>query len=234
MKKILIAGLAIVLIFVVVGVIAEDKIPLEVRIKSVKGEVEVKSLETQWEKASTGMVLKEGAQISTGFGAEAELIMADNSVVVVYQLTQMKIDSFFREKAKVKTGLNLNIGKIRARVQKVGEELSDFNVVTPTSVVSVRGTGMDIFQSDIGTLVGCLENVLVLRDMLGRREVVRVNQESEARLGEVPASVIDKMQEKAKVDTAALGMTREEIKGRQTVDVPEVKPGEPGKSGSVI
>ena len=231
-KGLIIAGIFAV-VLAVVGVVAEDKIPLEVRIKSVKGDVEVKSSGGDWEKAVAGMVLKEGAQVSSGYGAGAELVMADNSVVTVSQLTQIKIDKFFKEKAKVMTDLGLKIGKIRAKVQRVGEELSDFKVVTPTSVVSVRGTGMDVLETDRGTNVRSLEHMVVVRDILGRPELVRPNQESNVRPGEVPTSVVTEMQDRAKVNTAVLGLTASEITGRHDSDVPEPKPGEPGKSGSV-
>jgi hypothetical protein len=231
-KGLILAGIFAVLLMVV-GVVAEDKISLEVTIKSVKGDVEVKSRGGEWEKAAAGAVLKEGAQISTGFGAEAELVMANNSVVVVSQLTQIKIDKFFKEKTAVKTDLGLKIGKIRAKVQRVGQELSDFKVVTPTSVVSVRGTGMDVLETDRGTNVRSLEHIVVVRDTLGRPEVVRPNQESNVRPGEVPTSVVTEMQDRAKVDTATVGLTREEVVERHDADIPEVKPGEPGKSGSV-
>jgi hypothetical protein len=145
----------------------------------------------------------------------------------------MKIDKFFREKAKVSTSLDLKIGKIRARVQRVGEEISDFKVVTPTSVVSVRGTGMDVLETDKGANVRSLQHKLEVRDNLGRPEIVRPDQDTNVRPGEVPTQVVVEMQDRAKVDTAAIGLTREEIIQRQDVDVPEVKPGEPGKSGSV-
>lgn len=234
MKKVLISGIVIALIFVVAGVIAEDKIPLEARIKSVTGDVEVRLPgTTAWQKASKGMMLKEGTAVSSGYDAEAELILADNSVVKVYSLTQIKIDKFFREKAKVKTGINLNIGKVRANVQRVGDEMSDFNVVTPTSVVSVRGTGMDVNESDRGTNVQSLIHTVEVRDNLGRREVVRTGQESNIMPGEVPTSVIMESQQKSKVNTSVIGQTRVEVQAKQDVDIPEVKPGEPGKSGSV-
>lgn len=231
-RGLIIVGI-VAMLLVVAGVIAEDKIPLEVRIKSVKGDVEVKSSGGDWEKAAAGMVLKEGAQVSSGYGAGAELVMADNSVVTVSQLTQIKIDKFFKEKAAVKTDLGLKIGKIRAKVQRTGEELSDFKVVTPTSVVSVRGTGMDVLETDRGTNVRSLEHMVVVRDTLGRPELVRPNQESNVRPGETPTSVVTEMQNRSKVDTAVLGLTASEITGRHDSDVPEPKPGEPGKSGSV-
>jgi hypothetical protein len=180
------------------------------------------------------MELNEGDRISTGFNSEAKLLLADNSVVVIYQLTQVKIDEFFRERAKVRTGLNLKIGKIRAHVQRVGEELSDFDVVTPTSVVSVRGTGMDVFETDRGTNVMSLQHQVEVRDRaLGRRERVQPNQETNVRPGEVPTLVVNEIQQKSKTNTAVIGQTRVEVQARQDADIPEAKPGEAGKSGSV-
>jgi len=176
------------------------------------------------------MVLKEGVMISTGFNAGAELELADNSMLKVYQLTMIKIDKFFKEKAKIKTDINLNIGKVRAHVQKIGEELSDFNVVTPTSVVSVRGTGMDIHESDRGTNVRGLEHVVEVRDTLGRREAVSPGQESDVKPGEAPTSVTMKMQDKSKADTTIAGLTKTEVQARYDADVPEVRLGEPEKT----
>lgn len=234
MKKAFIAGIIMVFVLAVVVVIAEDKIPLEVRIKSIKGDVEVKLQGDPWQTAASGMVLKEGAQLSTGFDAEAELILADNSIVKVSQLTQMKIDEFFREKAKVKTGIDLKIGKISAKVQRVGEELSDFNVVTPTSVVSVRGTKTDVRETDKGTDVQTWEHMVDVRDkQFSRPVLVRPGQETTVEPGRAPTPVEIESQMRAKADTAVYGMTREEKIERREQDRPEVRPGEPGKLGSV-
>jgi hypothetical protein len=233
MRKLITGCVFVAFMVLICGVVAEDKIPLDVTIKSVKGDVEIKAPGGAWEKASSGSKLREGTLLSTGFGAEAELILADNSAVTVYQLTQLKIDKFFREKAKVKTDLDLNIGKVRAEVQRVGDQLSDFNVVTPTSVVSVRGTGMDVFQTDRGTDARGLVHTIEVRDNLGRRELVGPNQQTMVCPGEVPTPVVAECQNRAKVDTSVLGLTKGEIRGRQAIDIPEMAPGNPGKAGSI-
>lgn len=234
MKKTLIAGLAIVLIFVVAGVIAEDKIPLEVRIKSITGDVDVRMPgTTAWQDATRGMVLKEGAAISTGYGSGAELQMADNSIVIVYQLTQIKIDNFFREKATVKTKINLRIGKIKAQVQKVGERLSDFDVVTPTSVVSARGTITRIGETDFGTRASSEESAVTVRGQRGAEERVEAGQETSVAPGEVATSVVVERLRRSKANTTVLGQTRAEVRAKDAAGAPEVKPGEPGKIGSI-
>ena len=234
MKKVLIAGLVIALVFVVVGVIAEDKIPLEVTIKSMKGDVDIRLPGgIEWKRASMGMVLKEGTQISTGYGAEAELQLADSSIVNVYQLTQIGIDKFFRERAKVKTKINLKIGRVKAKVQRIEDELSDFDVVTPTSVVSARGTVTRVGETDFGTNASAEKHTIEVRDTKGRKEIVREGQESNVKPGETPTQVVVERMQKAKVDTAVIGLTKLEVKQRQTVDIPQVRPGEPGDAGSV-
>lgn len=233
MKKILIAGLVIALVFVVVGVIAEDKIPLEVRIKSMKGDVDIRLPGgIEWKRASQGMVIKEGTQISTGYGAEAELQLADSSIVNVYQLTQIGIDKFFRERAKVKTNINLKIGRVKAKVQRIEDELSDFDVVTPTSVVSARGTVTKVGETDFGTDASAEKHTIEVRDNKGRREVVRQGQVSKVKPGEVPTQVVVERLKAAKVNVAVIGESRSETKRREIGDMIQVKPGVQ-KSGSV-
>jgi len=233
MKKVFIAGIVIALIFVVAGVIAEDKIPLEVRIKSMKGDVDIRLPGgIEWKRAAQGMVLKEGTQLSTGYGAEAELQLADSSIVNIYQLTQVGIDKFFRERAKVKTKINLKIGKIKAKVQRIEDELSDFDVVTPTSVVSARGTVTRVGETDFGTNASAEKHTIEVRDNKGRREVVREGQVSNVKPGEVVSQVVVERQEAAKVNVAVIGESRAETRGRQAGDLIQVKPGVQ-KAGSV-
>ena len=91
--------------FLVMGNAAAQQ-ALKATIESVKGEVETKLMNSNsWQPAHTGMILKKGDSLSTGFDAEALLKFEDNSKVTVNSLTILTIDEFFREGPKVKTNL---------------------------------------------------------------------------------------------------------------------------------
>lgn len=121
---------------------------LEVTIDAIEGEVEVRHFrEKDWVPAVKGMVLKEGARISTGFKAKAILLFSDNSAAVVNSLTQMTISRFSKDGNSVKTDLSLRIGSIRVKVKENQPVKTDMKISTPNATASVRGTEINEVKS---------------------------------------------------------------------------------------
>lgn len=98
-----------------------------------------------WLPVEMGTVLKQGDEISVDPDGSATLAFADNSTVVLTDITQLKIASFFTEGGVVRTEILLKMGKVAAKVNKSEATKSDFRIKQPTATASVRGTRFSVF-----------------------------------------------------------------------------------------
>jgi hypothetical protein len=120
------------------------------------------------------MQVPTGATISTGFNSEAVLAIGD-SVLTVDPLTRMALDELIQSEGLVKSSMNLNVGRVSANVQTAEGLNSDFQVKSPLSTASVRGT---IFTFN-GTTIEVSEGVVTITNNLGQtRRIVAGNSSS--------------------------------------------------------
>ncbi|MCM8773389.1 MAG: FecR domain-containing protein [Candidatus Omnitrophica bacterium] len=121
-------------------------------IEEIKGKVEVKSSGGRWEEAKLGMVLREEDTIRTKGNSYALLSLRGEEEAIVeikenseLMLSELGID----EEGVTRTLLDLAIGEVLIKVDKLRERGSNFEVKTPTSIVGVRGT---IFSVKVETI----------------------------------------------------------------------------------
>ena len=137
----------VVAVFTVLASAAETK--RTATISEIQGSVEVKNTQGKWSTAKTGMVLNQGDEVRTkgksyaildldGNAKTAKVEMKENSQLSLAQLMENKA-----ENAQT-TMLDLSIGKILIKVQKLATTKSKFEVKTPTSIVGVRGTTFSV------------------------------------------------------------------------------------------
>ena len=103
-----------------------------------------------WLPLEKNTVMKQGDEITCDPDGTATLAFADNSTVVVRNVTQLKIASFFTEGGIVKTEVLLKMGEVAAQVNKSAATKSDFKIKSPTDVSSVRGTIFTVFADPVG------------------------------------------------------------------------------------
>ncbi|HHT9119775.1 MAG TPA: FecR family protein [Candidatus Hypogeohydataceae bacterium YC41] len=115
--------------------------PLEVTIKEVDGDVEVRFPDKlDWEKAAVGMRLKEGVEVRTGPFSHATLDFQNLSTCIIDSFSYLTIDKFLLTPTAAVTRLNLKVGAIISNVKPDAKLPADYKVITPTLVASVRGT----------------------------------------------------------------------------------------------
>ena len=113
-------------------------------ISDVKGTVEMKTSVGSWQAAKVGAVLTQGDVITTkadswvtlnlGGPEEATINVKPNSQLALAELTTNE------KKGVQNTLLDLAMGEILIKTQKLHAKESKFEVKTPTSIVGVRGT----------------------------------------------------------------------------------------------
>jgi hypothetical protein len=119
------------------------------QIASLNGTAEVRAAgQEKWIPASVGTVLNEGDTLKVAKQSWALLNVDDGKIatVEVKEGSQMVIAELQADaKAETsKTLLDLAIGEVLIKAQKVHGENSKFEVKTPTSIVGVRGTTFNV------------------------------------------------------------------------------------------
>ena len=149
-------------------------------LRNISGKVEISNNGSgNWAKATEGMVVNLSDTISTGFGAAATLDLG-YSKIALKPLTRMSLDMFLATKNKVSTSLFLQVGSVKAEVDSSKGIKQSFQVQSPFSTASVRGT---IFEFD-GRRLSVLQGTVAL--FVGRptriiqRQITRQKEESEA------------------------------------------------------
>lgn len=118
------------------------------KVADLKGDVTVKlSKEADWSAVKAEMILSEGAVLKTGADSWAYLIIGKEAATVeVKENSQIFISELKKgeQNNAQKTLLDLAVGKILVKAQKLQSEESRFEVKTPTSLVGIRGTTFEV------------------------------------------------------------------------------------------
>lgn len=155
--------LAVVIILTIVATAAFAQ---SATFEEVNGKVEIRRAGGSWEPAAVGMNIDRDTTISTGFGATAELTLAD-STLQVEQLTRMTLVRLVESSDAVDTEVFLNVGRVSANV-RTAERRQAFEVRSPVSTAAVRGTRfrfdgqrLQVFEGNVsfGNAMGQSRNV---------------------------------------------------------------------------
>lgn len=138
---------ALVITLATIGYAAEKR---TAQIVSLDGTAQVKAAgQDGWVPAQVGMVLNEGDTLKMaekswamlnvdGKGQAATVEVREGSQLL---LSELLVD---QETGTSKTLLDLAMGEVLIKAQKVHGEESKFEVKTPTSIVGVRGTTFNV------------------------------------------------------------------------------------------
>ena len=119
------------------------------QVMSLNGTAEMRqSGQSAWTPAIVGMVLSEGDTMKTSAGSWALLNLDDGKIAAVevkggseLSISELRTDP---ETDMSQTLLDLAMGEVMIKAQKVHGENSRFEVKTPTSIVGVRGTTFNV------------------------------------------------------------------------------------------
>jgi hypothetical protein len=112
----------------------------QVKLIKLVGDVNSLVPGADWQEASEGMRLSADDEIHTGPDSEATLEFPDGSIVILKQLTRIKMRGLLSDENRVKIDLLLKMGELKAQVIRQDVVGSDFSVKTPVATTSVRGT----------------------------------------------------------------------------------------------
>jgi len=117
----------------------------EAVIVDIKGVVEVQKAAEKWKAAEKGMVLAQGDTVRTKSDSQAVLGVDDEGKTTTVEMkenSQLQLAVLLggKEAAVQSTLLDLSMGEVLIKAQKIHSEESKFEVKTPTSIVGIRGT----------------------------------------------------------------------------------------------
>jgi Leucine-rich repeat (LRR) protein len=106
-----------------------------------------------WVEAQVGMSLEVGDRIMTGDDSDAEITFFDGSTIELQAGTEIGIASLgiSSDTGPTTVTLEQTIGTTVSRVTKLLDPASRYEVETPTGVVAVRGTVVQVYVTEDGT-----------------------------------------------------------------------------------
>ena len=143
----LLCVVALISLFVSVG--SSEELKRTATVVKIGGEVMVKSPGPgSWAPAKVGDILNEGYFLKTGAGAMATVNVdgGQTAVVDVGEKSLISFATLIKDSATgmKKTLLDLSVGQVLIKAEKLDTPDSKFEVKTPTSVVGVRGTRFSV------------------------------------------------------------------------------------------
>ncbi len=183
------------------------------------GDVTVKTDDSsEWKPASINQQLHQGAYIMTAFESNCEIEFMDKSKMKIRELSKIQVNKFTSELKKVDTEVTLYNGKVRATVHKDVDKNTNFQVKTPVSTISVRGTEKEIIvHPGFGTEVHTISGVVEVSNNIGQKVNVAKNETTKVQSEtSVPDSTSRVISEEAKVNVTSQSLTAEEKKFVET------------------
>lgn len=204
------AALAAVCVVFCVPACAQD---VSAKIVALEGDVTVKADDASaWTPASLNQELRQGAYVMTAFESNCELEFMDKSKMKVKELSKIQVNKFTSELKKVDTEVTLYNGKVRATVHKDVDKNTNFQVKTPVSTISVRGTEKEITSHPgFGTQVHTISGVVEVSNNIGQKVTVAKNESTSVKSEvSIPDSTTKVVSEETKVNVTSQSLTSEE------------------------
>jgi len=188
-------------VVIILTIVATAAFAQSATFEEVNGKVEIRRAGGSWESAAVGMDIDRDTTISTGFGATAELTLAD-STIEVEQLTRMTLVRLVESSDQVDTEVFLNVGRVSANV-RTAERRQEFRVRSPVSTAAVRGTQ---FRFDGQRLQVVEGNVSFANAMGQSRNVGEGQQSTISGEGEGPSSPQQELQDQSSTNINPVGL----------------------------
>jgi ferric-dicitrate binding protein FerR (iron transport regulator) len=182
-------------------------------ILKIEGDCEYRaSAKASWTAGKTGLVIANGAFLCTGFESKVTVTFPDDSKVEIGSLTEVQISTSRGASKELVARLKVSVGSVRVHV-KEADIRSDFQVSTPHTTTSVKGTDWEVVTSYYGDKIKVHKNKIKATNKLDRTADIDEENETDEELQ--PTAQIER--EKQVPPTVPLGHTKEETES-STVD----------------
>lgn len=141
----------IIIIICIIGVVwftqASDVVKAQLIIDY--GTVEIKHEVGSWIPAQNGTLIRQSDFIKTGDNTYASIILFESSIIRLDSNTEIQLQELIEQAGETSITLQQETGRTWHTVQKISG-IDNYDVQTPTTVASVRGTTFDINVTETG------------------------------------------------------------------------------------
>lgn len=163
--------LIILTVFVSIGFVLQEnnETPIAL-IKKIIKEVSYKTIDaSDWEDAKTGIPLKSGEQIKTGFKSLALVLFTDGTGLLRVRENSIMYIYGDRDGKKLNKNTFIEKGLIGFDINK--QDAEEFMFTTPTAVAAIRGTaGYVEVGSDSSTTIVCHHGKIEVQSLVGEKK----------------------------------------------------------------
>jgi len=179
-------------------------------ISNIQGKVSVQTPKELIEDPKNGLEIPVGTVIKTGLKGSVTLkILSSESVIK--PLSMVRISEIGQVENENKIDLQLRRGTISARVDKLEGKKNSFQVKTPVSTLSVRGTELEITHGpDFGTETRTITGVVAIEDTKGNTRTVTKNETTSVKENKAPTTATQENNVVASVQIAPPELTETE------------------------
>lgn len=140
-----------------------------------------------WQKATSGMKLKPGMSVQTDSSSQADIKLEDGSEVYLDASTDIEINQAdFKSGGPNTVILKQNSGTTTCEVVKLPTPDSQFEIQTPSAVVSVKGTHFITSVDSKGNTHVTVENGVVAVSAQGQEVSVKAGYQTTVEKGQAP------------------------------------------------
>lgn len=146
MKNIKIITIAILVVFVSTACFAAETMR-QAKVISASGDTLIKKAgDASWAPIKMDMTLAQGDMVKTGKASSAILNLGGAGNVEIKENSQLSIAQLIQDSSTgdKKTLLDLAMGEVFIKAEKLRSKEEKFEVKTPTSIVGVRGTKFSV------------------------------------------------------------------------------------------
>jgi len=131
------------------------------------GEVQIRHEGESWTSAQNGVLLYQSDSVKTGYNTSASIVLFESSIIRLDSNTEVTIQKILIQAEKTDVKIKQDVGRTWNTIRNLSG-IDNYDVQTPTTVASVRGTSFDInvffknLSANISTSVGVGHGTIVI------------------------------------------------------------------------
>ncbi|MBU0496724.1 MAG: FecR family protein [Candidatus Thermoplasmatota archaeon] len=235
LKRLLFIIIPVIIIVSIIGIIwfTQSSNVVSAQLVINYGTVEVKHEGSNWVAATSGMLLYQSDALRTGDDTFASVILFESSIIRLDSNTEILLKEMIQQADTTNITIEQESGRTWNTIQKISG-IDNYEVQTPTTVASVRGTTFDFNMTTSGTTnvsvingtvnVSRLINGTITETIeVNENESVVVDPQSNVSLGKKPFVKDEWMLRNIVEDETLREQLKKELYDRIEPYIPELK-----------
>ena len=234
-KKLFLLLITIIIIVGLIGIVWFATMPEVAKAQLIieSGSVKVKHEGGSWFSAQNGTLLYQSDYVKTGDNASASIILFKGSIIRIDKNTEIKIELILQQADEISVKIEQDVGRTWHTVSKISG-IDNYEVQTPTTVASVRGTSFGVNVTELGNTtvsvgsgnvnVSKIENGTVVETVeVHENQSVNVGSHKGQPLETKSTETDDWIEENQEKDEKFRGDIKQELSARIEPYIPELK-----------